>query len=237
MKTTLLVPVLNEIEGMRVIMPRVKKEWVDEILVIDGGSTDGSFEFAQKSGYVTLRQQSKGLTRAEWEGAQAASGDVIINFSPDGNSVPERIPELVRKMREGYDMVIASRYARGANNEDDTLVTALGNRMFTKMINLFFGGNYSDTLVIFRAWKKEILKNLSFRESALEPQLCIECARRKLKVAEIPGDEPKRIGGKAKMHPLLNGLWISKMLVAEFFSPPLLNPPSETEPVKMTHVL
>jgi len=212
-----LIPVLNEIEGMKTVMPRIKKEWVDEIIVVDGGSTDGSREYAEEQGLRTLRQKSKGVLRAEWEGIHAAEGDVIITFSPDGNSVPERIPELVDKMKEGYDMVVVSRYCNGAKSFDDTPVTAFGNWLFTKTINLLFGGNYTDTMVIFRAWKKSLLK--TFKEGGLEPQLCIECAKRKSKVAEISGDEPKRIGGKAKMYPLRNGWWALKLIVRELLTP------------------
>ena len=110
MKTTLVVAALNEIDGMRVIMPRIKKEWVDEILVVDGGSTDGSYEYAVQNGYKVVRQKSKGLANAYFEAMEIAEGDVLIPFSPDGNSVPERIPALVEKMKEGYDMVVVSRY-------------------------------------------------------------------------------------------------------------------------------
>ena len=97
MKTTLLIPTVNEIEGMKIIMPRIKKEWVDEILIIDGGSTDGTLEYARSHpDYVVFPQQSEGLTDSYWEAMEVASGDIIITFSPDGNSVPERIPNCRR---------------------------------------------------------------------------------------------------------------------------------------------
>ena len=51
MKTTLLVLTLNEIDGMKVIMPRIKNIWVDQIIIVDGGSTDGTQEWARKNGY------------------------------------------------------------------------------------------------------------------------------------------------------------------------------------------
>lgn len=220
MKTTLFIPVLNEIEGMRMILPRIRKEWVDEILVVDGNSTDGSFEFAEKLGFKTLRQKSKGLAGAYSEGLEAARGDIIIPFSPDGNSVPERIPDLLRKMREGYDMVIVSRYCDGAKSEDDTVATHFGNWLFTKMINLFFGARYTDTLVMFRAWKKEIYKNLERPPTigGLEPHLAIECVKKKLKVAEIPGDEPRRIYGKRKTNPFPAAWAILILILQEFLT-------------------
>ena len=217
MKTTLLVPTLNEVEGMKAVMPRVKKAWVDEILVIDGGSTDGTVEYAKSKGYRVVMQKSKGITNAYREALKVVKGDIIIAFSPDGNSMPEAIPQLIAKMKEGYDMVIASRYAKGAKSYDDDPVTALGNWMFTKIINICFGGNYTDTLVMFRAFKKEIAKNIpiGLPRAGLEPILSIRCAKLKLNATEIPVSEPKRIGSPRKMIPILNGLDIVRLIFLE----------------------
>lgn len=202
-------------------MPRIKREWVDEILVVDANSTDGTYEYAVKNNYRVIRQTSVGLVGAYQDGLEVAIGDVIIPFSPDGNSVPEAIPELVNKMREGYDMVIASRYLPGVNSEDDDLVTKFGNWMFTAMINLLFGGHYTDSLVMFRAWKKELVNYCSYdfatKWGGIEPQLTIQCAKRKLKVSEIPSPEPKRIGGVRKMQPLKNGFGILMLIANELF--------------------
>lgn len=198
-------------------MPRVKKEWVDEILVLDANSTDGTIEYAKQRGYRVVMQKSKGITNAYREALKVAKGDVIVSFSPDGNSVPEVIPKLVQKMKEGYDMVIASRYKEGAKSEDDDPVTAFGNWMFTTLINICFGGNYTDSLVMLRAFKKDIVKKLDIDvpRAGMEPILSIRCAKMKLKVTEIPASEPKRIGGKRKMNPILNGLDILRLIAIE----------------------
>lgn len=231
MKVTLLIPTLNEIGGMKQIMPRIKKEWYDQLIILDGGSTDGTVEYARNNGYFVYVQKTKGLKRGCDEVFDLIEGNVIITFSPDGNSIPELIPPLIEKMKEGYDMVIVSRYAKGARSHDDDLATAFGNRMFTVLINLLFGGHYTDTLVIFRTYKKKIIesleinKKLSFLERAQaagiivgwELQLSIRCAKRKLKVAEIPGDEPARISGKRKMQPARAGLVILTQIIYDFF--------------------
>jgi glycosyltransferase involved in cell wall biosynthesis len=224
-KTTLLIPARNEIEGMKVILPQIKKDWVDEIIVVDGKSTDGSFEYAKSLGITVIRQKSRGITEAYWEALEAARGDVVIPFSPDGNSVPERIPELVQKMREGYDMVIASRYFDGAKSQDDTSFTAFGNWMFTQMINICFGGKYTDALVMFRAWKRELLDQFGMRADSwdvlwggIEPELAIQCAKRKLKVAEIAGDEPERIGTGRKVNLWRGGLGILILVIKGLFT-------------------
>ena len=60
MKVTILVWTLNEIDGMRVIMPQIKKEWYDELIIVDGGSTDGAIEYAREHGYDLFVQKEKG---------------------------------------------------------------------------------------------------------------------------------------------------------------------------------
>lgn len=221
MKTTLFMPTLNEIEGSKVIVPRIKKEWVDEIIVVDGGSTDGTIEFFEEQNIRVIRQQSKGVCAAFWECYEVAAGDVIIPFSPDNNSVPELIPALVEEMNKGYDMVIASRYLPGAKSDDDDMVTAFGNWMFTKLVNLISGGKYTDTLVMFRAFRKdvvELLKNDHKDIPVFELLMCIRCAKHNKKVSEIPGDEPKRIGGERKMKPIYNGSMLLWVLFKELFA-------------------
>ncbi len=213
MKTTLIVPTLNELEGIKAIMPRIKPEWVDQIIVVDGNSTDGTLEYLKEQGYFIIAQQKKGLRNAYLEALPYAEGEAVITFSPDGNSIPELIPPLVAKMEEGYDMVIVSRYLKNAKSEDDTFLTALANKVFTLTINLFFGGKYTDSMVIYRAYKKKYIQELDLDKDSSyklgekligkvmswEMLLSIRAAKRKLRVAEIPGDEPSRTDGLAKM--------------------------------------
>jgi glycosyltransferase involved in cell wall biosynthesis len=104
--TTLLVVAQNEIEGMRAIMPKVDRQWCDQILVLDGRSTDGTAEYARQQGYDVHVQSRPGLRAAYQEVWPLIRGDHVITFSPDGNSPPEYIPMLITKIREGYDMVL-----------------------------------------------------------------------------------------------------------------------------------
>ena len=211
---TLIVMALNEIDGMKAVMPLVNKDWFEQILVIDGGSHDGTPEWAEEQGYEVHRQINKGLRQGYTEAWPKVRGDAVITFSPDGNSIPELLPELIAKFREGYDMVIASRYLDDAESEDDDIVTAFGNWLFTSTVNLLHGGPgpgpYTDCMVIYRAYRTAMLAELDldkdesystperllFTKISIEPLLSVRAAKRRMKIGEIPGDEPPRIGGE-----------------------------------------
>jgi glycosyltransferase involved in cell wall biosynthesis len=167
-------------------------------------------------GYPIVIQQKKGMRHAYMEALPYITGDVILTFSPDGNSIPELIPACINKMKEGYDMVIVSRYADGAKSYDDDLITGFGNKVFTTLINIFHKGRYTDAMVIYRAYKKELISELDLDKEcsyeveeklfkttvSWEPLLSIRAAKRRLKVTDIPGDEPLRTGGERKLQVL-----------------------------------
>ena len=156
MKSTLLVMTLNEVHGMKAIMPKFDRSWVDQIIIVDGGSTDGTIEWSRTNNYQVYVQKQKGFRHAYNEVWPHIIGDIVITFSPDGNSLPELIPVLIAKMNEGYDMVIASRYLGSAKSEDDDIATSFGNWLFTRTVNILHRGNYTDVMVIFRAYRKNV---------------------------------------------------------------------------------
>lgn len=100
MKTTLCVLTLNEIDSMKIIMPRVDTRVFDQVLVIDGGSTDGTIEWSRAQGYEVYVQKQRGLRQAYLEALPHIRGDVMVTFSPDGNSVPELLPDLVNELKK-----------------------------------------------------------------------------------------------------------------------------------------
>lgn len=219
LRATLLMPILNERDGLEEILPKIDPRWVEDILFVDGGSTDGSLEVIRRWGHGrVITQKFPGLSNAYWEAFPVISSDIILTFSPDGNSLAETIPALVEKVREGFDMVIASRYLPGAGSQDDGPITGLGNWMFTRMVNFLFGGRYTDSLVILRAYRAELIEALQMdtRAPAFEPQLSIRCAVHGCRVAEIPAKEPPRIGGKRKMSILRNGWAIVDLIAREW---------------------
>lgn len=231
MKITLLIPTLNEINGMKAIMPKIRREWYDQLLIIDGQSTDGTIEYCRQMGYPIVIQQKKGMRNAYMESLPHVTGDVILTFSPDGNSIPELIPDCIAKMKEGYDMVIVSRYAAGAKSYDDDVVTAFGNKLFTTFINILHRARYTDAMVIYRAYKTKLIHDLDLDKDeayataerlfktriSWEPLLSVRAAKRRLKVADIPGDEPAREGGERKLQVLRWGAAYMFQVFREIF--------------------
>lgn len=215
MKVTLVIPTLNESEGLKKIMPQIKPEWYDQLVILDGNSNDNTTSWCEEQGYTVYTQNEKGL----WNGYKElfksglVRGDIIVTFSPDGNSVPELIPRLIDMVAGNCDMAIASRYSGTAKSYDDSRVTAFGNKLFNATINLLLGTHFTDALVMFRAYRREIIEELGFLEpvpkshklmqrishlASWEPSLSIRCARSGLRVAEVSCDEPERIDGKPR---------------------------------------
>ncbi len=231
MKITLLIPTWNEIVGMKAIMPKIKPEWYDQLIILDGGSTDGTIEYATEHGYQVHIQKLRGLRKAYGEVLPLIQGDVLITFSPDGNCIPEILPELIRKMREGYDMVVVSRYLDGAKSEDDDLVTGFGNWLFTAVVNVLHGGHYTDAMGIYRAYKTKLIYDLELNQEegfaaaeklfctnvSWEPLLSVRAVKSHLRVGEIPGDEPKRLGGERKLQVLKWGAVFLFQFIREMF--------------------
>jgi hypothetical protein len=115
-------------------------------------------------------------------------------------------------MNDGYDMVIASRYLGDASSDDDDMLTGFGNWLFTTLINTLHGGHYTDAMGIFRAYRTDLFSRLGLDKEegyaperllgtriGIEPLLSIRCAKRNLRVSEIPCPEPARIGGERKL--------------------------------------
>ena len=102
MSTALIVLTLNEIDGVKNILPKIDQKLVNEILVVDGGSTDGTIEHVKKLGFKIIIQSVKGHGAAILTGVQNTKSDNIVFFGPDGNHDIIEIKQLIKKIDEGF---------------------------------------------------------------------------------------------------------------------------------------
>ena len=218
MSTALLILTWNEVEAARVIFPKIKKEWVDEILVVDGGSTDGTIEEAGRVGFKIMKQEIKGHGGAIISGVNNTKSDNIIIFGPDGNHEPEEIPKLIKKIEEGFDQVVVSRFTKqSVIKEQNYGFVKFGNQFFTFFVNLLFRGNLSDTMTDSRIITRKAFEELNFDVLLLDSTLTmsIRGMKRKQKMTEIVGDQGRRIGGERKMKPFKTGMLLIKRIIKE----------------------
>ena len=220
MKSSLVILTYNEIEGVRALFDKIPFKKVDEVFVVDGGSTDGTVEFFETKGLRVIRQQIHGRGEAFRIGVKEAKGDYLIFFGPDGNENPDDIMRLIELMGAGNDMVITSRFMIGGRRDDSEHLIpyrGFGNRIFTLLANIIFGGNYTDTINGYRAIRKDKLERLHIDAQGfgIEYQISIRSMKLKYKVAEFPTYEGDRIGGKSTAGTFSTGFYVLYLLLRE----------------------
>ena len=219
MSSALIILTSNEIDGVKELLPKIDKKWVDEIVVIDSGSTDGTIEECKKFGFKVVIQKIKGHGGAILTGVRETKSDNIIIFGPDGNHEVEEIKILNNKIKQGYDQVIINRFGKESINLDAGRIDGFGNKMFTKLANFFFKGNLSDTLNESRVITRTAFDEIKFDAMQLDStyQMSIRGLKKKQKIIEIVGNEGRRIGGQRKMKRIPTGSRLLKRLVIEIF--------------------
>jgi len=225
---TLVILTLNEIEGVTQVFPKLPLHLVDEVLVVDGGSTDGTVEFFEARGVRVIRQVRRGRGEAFRLAVRDARNDFLVFFSPDGNEEPADIPLLVEGLAQGYDMVIGSRFmAGGCSEDDDKFLFASrrwGNLTFTWLVSLLFarGTRLSDSINGFRAVTRAAFARLrpDAEGYAIEFQMSIRALQLGLRILEMPTQESARIGkGVSKLNAIPVGLKFLGLLLREWSRP------------------
>jgi len=202
-----VIPTFNEAESIGAVVAELPRDIVDRIIVVDGGSTDGTQERARNAGADVIAV-GRGYGLACLTGAQAADGaDIIVFMDGDGADDPAAIAALVAPIRAGdYDFIIASR-ARG-EREPGSMAShqILAGLVAGRLTKLLYGVRYTD-MCAFRAIRRDTLLTLRMRELTygwnLEMQMRV--ARAGLRVLELPVGYRRRIGGQSKVAGSLRG--------------------------------
>jgi glycosyltransferase involved in cell wall biosynthesis len=214
MRVSLVIPTLNEEKCIGRTLKEIPKGIIDEIIVVDK-SNDRTAEIAKEFGCKVFRQERFGFGDAFRQGIKQSSGDVLVLMDSDGSHNPKDIPKLLKKIKEGYDCVLASRYTIESHSEDDTLVRSFGNWLITTFLNLLFHINTTDSLFLFTAIRKKAYDKLKMETDSFD--YCIEYLVKAyingLKLAEIPSIERKRYAGKSKLGDVRHGYLLIQSIV------------------------
>jgi len=218
-RVSVVIPALNEGECLPSVLPRLPA-WVNEILLVDGASTDDTVAVAQRLCPTVriIEQQGRGKGAALRTGLTSASGDIIVMLDADGSTDPAEIPAFVGALLGGADFAKGSRFLQGGGSTDMTTLRRFGNWGFSVLANVLFRTRFSDITYGYNAvwahnrwalalevdgWAHEIITN-------------IRVARVGLKVVEVASFEHQRVGGAAKLQLVPAGLGILWAMLGEW---------------------
>jgi glycosyltransferase involved in cell wall biosynthesis len=204
---SVVVPALNEEASIAVVLAAVPLAVVDEIIVVDGGSSDRTVEIAQAGGARVICEPQRGYGRACAAGVATAASDVIVFLDADGADDPMQIPELLAPILAGRaDMVLGSRLAGEMAADAMPWHKRFGNRLSAWLIRRLYGLSITD-LAPFRAVDREKLLVLEMSEMTYgwPTEMIVKAARRGWRVVELPARYRPRLGGRSKISGTLKG--------------------------------
>ncbi len=193
MRISILIPVYNEAATITEIISRVKKvEGVDEVIVVDDASTDGTGEVLariQLDGVRVLQhERNRGKGAAIRTGLSRVSGDIVVIQDADLEYDPRDIPSLVAPIVSGEaDVVFGSRFLGGPHRVL-YFWHYLGNRFLTLLSNMFTNLNLTDMETGYKAFRAEVIKGLEIEcdRFGFEPEITAKVARLGCRIYELP---------------------------------------------------
>ncbi|MGP6219946.1 glycosyltransferase [Caldiplasma sukawensis] len=206
-KASVILPTYNEAQNLPVLIHRLMSLNIDlEIVVIDDNSPDGTGDVAERlvkkygSIKVIHRSGKLGIATAVKEGIKNSSSKYIIVMDSDLQHPPETVPQLIRKLDEGYEIAIASRYVRGGEVEF-SLPRKLISRVATLIahINIQETEGIRDPMSGFFAFKKDIIDPDQIKSSGYKILLEILVIAGKRRIVEVPINFSRRAYGKSKL--------------------------------------
>jgi glycosyltransferase involved in cell wall biosynthesis len=219
---TVIIPTLNEAENIGHVLARVPA-WVDEIIVVDGNSTDGTPEIAAtaRDGVTIIFQTGSGKGNGIACGMAAAAGDIVVLLDADGSTDPAEIPRFVAALRTGADFAKGTRFAMGGGSADITRIRRIGNRALGLFVNRLWQVQYTDLCYGYNAFWRSCLPDIFVDCNGFEVEtlINIKAARRGLRVVEVPSYEATRFSGSSNLSARRDGLRILRTILAERLRP------------------
>lgn len=216
---SVIIPTLNEVENIKYVFPYIP-QFIDEIVVIDGGSTDGTIEeilkFRKDAKIVIDRTPGKGV--AIRTGFKKATGDIFVMMDADGSHDPQELFGLINPVLNGYDVAKGSRFLPEGGSEDITLFRRFGNKVFITLVNTMYGSHYTDLCYGYFAFKKEAIKKMSCVSDGfeIETEQSIHIIKAGLKIKEVPSFEARRKCGVGRLNSFRDGWRILMLIMSEY---------------------
>jgi dolichol-phosphate mannosyltransferase len=199
---SVVIPAKNEESNIAEVIRKCRPH-ADEIIVVDGHSTDRTVQIARESGALVLFDNGKGKGAAIQVGLRQAGGEVIVFVDSDGSHDPDDIPRLIRPIQEGYaDLVVGSRMRGGSDElhgDLEKFIRVIGSDIITLCINYRFGVRLTDSQNGFRAIRKDVGISINLQEDifTIEQEMIMKALRKGYSVVEIPAHEYERRSGKS----------------------------------------
>lgn len=212
---TILIPVYNEKENIPFLVSTLKKTisgwgYDTEVLMVNDGSSDGSREILEKVAKkeknfrAVHHEKNRGFGAALQTGYKNASGSVISTMDADLTHDPKQIKKFMEKIKQGYDMVIGSRYIEGGKMVDVAWYRRMISDMSRILIRILFNMPIKDVTNGFRAVRKTVVENIDLKSDSFNilPEMVVKARKKGYKITEVPMTLTKRKYGVSKMNPL-----------------------------------
>ncbi|MBI2717823.1 MAG: glycosyltransferase family 2 protein [Rhizobiales bacterium] len=216
-RISVIVPAKNEAKNLPHVLPRIPK-WVDEIILVDGNSTDDTVAVAMElnPNIVVVQQKGRGKGAALRSGFAAAKGDIIVTLDADGSADPGEIASFIGALFAGADFVKGSRFLQGGETADMEWYRRLGNWGLLQLVKLRFGGRFTDLCYGYNAFWRNVLPYIDLENVdgfEVETSMNVQALRAKLQVFEVASKEFRRIHGTSNLRTVPDGWRVLKTIV------------------------
>jgi len=224
LKTSVVIPTKNEESTLEPVLVNCLKH-ADEVLLIDGHSTDQTRAIAEKHGVPVHMDRGKGKGDAMKLAISLFTGDILVYIDADGSHDPDDIPRMVAPIKNGdADMVIGSRFKGGSDElvgNINQLFRITGSNIITTFINYRWNVHLSDTQNGFRALSRTAAEALDLRVNGfpIETEMDIQLLQRGFRIGEVPAHEYARKGGRSKIRLLKIWHQYPLLLIKTWFQP------------------
>lgn len=216
---TLLIPAKNESESLPIVLDEIENLDCEKKIILRPNDTETIASIIRKDVKI-IHQQSIGYGDALITGIKNTNTEYFCIFNADGSFNPSELPSMINLIENSNsDFVFASRYQENSGSDDDTLITLIGNKIFTFCGKLFFKLPITDILYTFVLGKTNNAKQLNLKQKdfTLCVELPIKIKRANMKMISINSYERKRIGGIKKVNAFKDGFLILVHMIKLFF--------------------